>query len=187
MLGMVIAGHDGYSEAAFRKVGFKAKIKFHKDVRSGTFLKGKWWLATDGTLHWASLLGRLIKLGKVSCPLDTPAEVATMAYAVAQNMGEINFDFPILGPYRRKLLELAEKDCNIGKLHLPKFDFGYSQHRIRNQVFDVDRTAALDDIVDRYDLSLEAILEMESMINKVKSLPWFLGHPGFEALRREYL
>jgi hypothetical protein len=160
MLAIVQVGFSNYTQESFRKVGLKAKIKYPDDILSATFLKGKWWLALDGSFHWASLVGRIMKLTKVGCLLKTPTEMATMAYAIAQNMGEIDVTFPILGPFRQKLLDLSERDRDITKLQLQKFDFGYSQHRIRNQQFAVDRHSALNDICERYTITLEQIEEM---------------------------
>lgn len=186
MVAMVIAGEKRYSSEIFDFIGFKTKLQTHTLIRKATFLKGKWWLSSSGSYNWATLPSRVMKLGKVGCVLKDQRDVSVMAFAIAQNLGEVHEDFPILGAFRSALVRLSDGD-QFERMQEPKFYFGYAEHRIRNQMFTIDRDEALIDVMARYDITKEDICEMEDLFKGVVKLPWYVGHEAFVRLRYDYL
>jgi hypothetical protein len=190
------------TEESFLRAGLKVKLKLHEHIRSATFLKGRWGLGTDGHRHWHSLFGRILKASSVSCPLKSSVEVRQMAYALAMNMGEIHESMPILGPFRKKLVELGTvfeheipKSLELDelldtrkakKIQFAKFTFGFREHRMRNIMFKPDVADALDFIMHRYGLTPLDVANLENDINNITVLPWFLGSPELERLREDY-
>jgi hypothetical protein len=205
MIGIIVASFFGYSEVGFAKVGFVAVLQIHKRIDDATFLKGRWWLGTDGRRYWGALPGRLLKIGKVLCKLKNNKEVTMMAYSIAMNLGSIHDDYPVLGAFRRALLrngtehimcseeelsEMTVEEILVTKrarlLEEAKYKFGYAEHRIQNLIFPIDRGSALELMEKRYGLTSENVSKLERLFDNVMSLPWFVGDPLFGRLRKDY-
>jgi hypothetical protein len=199
MIAMILAGEQGYTPERFAELGLEAVISFHDDVGKATFLKGAWFLNKSGGRDWITLQGRLLKAGKLTSPLETQSDINIMAYGLAMGLGEINESFPLLGPFRKKLLELSghefdDKETMFEMLvrlksklnRQGKYHFGHDEHRISNVLSDVDRSKALEFVEERYGLSQLDVEELEQAIRAVPSLPWFLGDPRWLRLRNDF-
>jgi hypothetical protein len=185
MIAMIMASFGNYGPQIWKDIGFTAVISVHDKIEDATFLKGMWWLTTDGTYHWGSLPSRILKIGKTLSNIKTPSEMKDAAFQVVAGIGEVDSSFPVLGAFRDKLLQLSgkvEKDLVDHAIT----DFGFSEHRIQNRKFSIDRPSALSVIGKRYDLSVGDIETLETTISQITSLPWYIGSEALLQFRKDY-
>jgi hypothetical protein len=100
-----------------------------------------------------------------------------MAYGLGAGMGDIPFEFPILGPFRRKLMTLGHESNYVP-------DHRKIMSDVRSKY---DCEFIFEWIINRYGVTSQDIIDVESMINGVTRLPWLMGHPLFAALAGDYL
>jgi hypothetical protein len=126
--------------------------------------------------RWGILPSAILKLGKVMASKKDPKSVARFAYGMAAGMGEIPSHFPLLGTFRNKLFSLGRKGAIIRNKYKPMSEM--------NEF--LDREFVLQWMFNRYGITVNEVLEVEAIINKIPSLPYFIGHDIFTKLAIDY-
>jgi hypothetical protein len=173
-----------------RSLGFDVKYSETDFLSDVTFLKGWWQLTCCGDVSWVPLPSAVIKLGKVlrdpvqitavkvgsRTRRDTPDEaVRRCAYALAMSYGEVDPNYPILGPFVSVLRRLGRPNptplCELQESWKPSMSG-----------INIDRASVVESVCRRYSLTPQAIFDAESLIREVTSLPAYVQHPVFDAL-----
>jgi len=162
--------------ASARELGFDVKLHEYYEVNHVTFLKG-WWQYSDNELVWLPLPSAVVKLGKL---IRSPLEIAQVknweiaysrcAFALASSYGLVPFEYPILGPFLRKMLQLGSSDVRVRGLGLleswkPNIECSINlnlercyeafQSRYDFEIGDISRCEKLIESVDRFPCYLE--------------------------------
>jgi hypothetical protein len=149
------------------ELGFESKLKKLSFEEGPTFLKGWWVPSTSGGIfeyHWMPLPSQIIKLGKVGTdPSITfsqvdPAEAhRRMASAMALGYPIVDYDYPILGCFLKKMRGLTNAVVKPVRKQIYGVD-------MCGPVKTVDRDLAIALICKRYGLTESDIDELESRI-----------------------
>jgi hypothetical protein len=131
----------------------------------------------DQTKAWIIHPSSLLKRGKVASMTTKRERMLEMAYGLGAGMGEVPLDYPILGPFRRKLMELGHESDYVDDHRKIMSDFSE----------ELDCEFIREWIITRYGVTGAQIDEVEDLINAVPSLPWVIGHPLFALLANDYL
>jgi DNA-directed RNA polymerase subunit RPC12/RpoP len=175
-LGLIIASFYDFSDEGWKHVGFTAVTVRSSTVQETTFLRGTWWPHGDGTERWGILPSAVLKLGKVMAKRSDPGSVFKYAYGMAAGMGDVPDHFPVLGAFRKKLFNLGREGAPIRNKFKPMSQMNET----------LDREFVLEWMYDRYGITTEEVEEVEDMINKIPSLPYFIGHDIFTKLAEDY-
>jgi len=155
-----------------------------------TFLKGWWCPDTQGNFHWVPLPSQLIKLGKVGTNPATilpnvvkqhglVAAYQAVARATALGFGKVPMNYPLLGIFLNKYINLSAEDVDPIVRHQYKIQMTDSD-------FSIDRDIAIEWIQSRYDLSPEEVLSMEEAIEQASFPTILLGPLWVKLTRRDY-
>ena len=187
-----------------RQLGVDTTISVHGNLEDATFLRGWWCQAEhlDGTrcMTWRPLPSALLKFGKsLRDPRITQRHkgdpssltfrelVGRQAVGIAVSNGFIEESYPILGPYL-SALRRAGLASTSQLLESEEVAAAYQASRDKYNVITIednviiDRDAVIDQIVNRYGLCVDEILEVEDMMRQIDILPAFISHPLFHSL-----
>lgn len=170
------------------KLGLKAKLSIHLEATHGTFLKGWWVPTTVSSYQWLPLPSQVIKLGKIlTSPkliyknLDVASAWKAAAAAMAASYGTIPFEYPIFGKF-------LERYSSLSQLYLTDEEFSAFEDRrykvYREEALPIDRTAAEEMIMFRYQLTVQDIREMELEV-VTSSFPGVMIHSGWRKLAQK--
>jgi hypothetical protein len=180
IIGIIIASFYGFSSEGWEAVGFTAKQSSHACVQQATFLRGTWWLHSDGTEHWGILPSAFIKLSKVQTRLDNRTKFNLIARGMILGMGDMPFTFPVLGVYALKVLQICGEITSdveeIRNKYKPKSD-------VQSQI---DTDSVRRWMCERYDTTFHEIDEFEELLSNIVSLPTFVGHPLLLKMMNDY-
>lgn len=183
-----------FSQAA-GQLGFRTKYKGSHDVGDITFLRGWWRKTADGNGRvWTPLPSACLKLGKVlrdpvdvckykhpvtgQTVLKTDAEaLSVMAYALASSYKNLDAKYPILGPFLATLRRLGTEMSH------PNLHSILESHRPVMDEFNLDWDDALSATLRRYDLCMDDINRVTSLLLSVQVLPSLVVDPVFDRLR----
>jgi hypothetical protein len=104
------------------------------------------------------------------------AKMLDMAYGLGAGMGDVPADYPLLGPFRTKLMELGHVSLYVDDPRKIISDFSH----------EIDCNFIIQWVISRYDITLNQLNEAEAQIRSVSSLPSVIGHPVFAALASDY-
>jgi len=194
MMSVLFALHaeNGVTNLVERQLdlGFVSKLQIHRDIIQGTFLKG-WWLplTTEG-LQWLPLPSQVIKIGKILTNPETifPELSSDQAWraaatSMAASYGTISFNYPLFGTFLKRYVELSGKVVDLQQTRLLT---GLAFRTRRETCDPPDRQHAIDYFTQRYGLSEDDILEMETEICSAP-FPGLLTHVGWAVIaRRDY-
>jgi hypothetical protein len=175
IIGIIIASFFGYSEEGWAKVGFIAKMRKSSVITEVTFLRGTWFYHGDDTYRWGILPSAILKLGTVMCKVKTTVELRTLAYGTALGMVGIPFHFPILGVFKRRLLEIGMEGPERKNKRRPDSNLDDS----------LDRSLLLDWMCARYHVTRGDIISLEAKL-AIITLPSFIGDSVFSAMAIDY-
>jgi len=169
------------------ELGFIAKLQIRSDNLC-TFLKG-WWVPTANGNQWLPLPSQVIKLGKILTDprliykqLEANAAWKLAAKSMASSYGQVPFNYPIFGAFLQRYANLTDLDSTDILQYEP--DRSYKVYR--DLAEPVDRVAALEMIMERYDLNQEDVREMENEIHTTP-FPGVMIHLGWAKLaQRDY-
>jgi hypothetical protein len=176
ILSIVIARFSDFEEHVWKTIGFEAKIKRADNIQDVTFLHGTWWPYSDGTERWGILPSACIKLGKTMSPKRSIRNLLQIAYGQGLGMGVVPQNFPILSSFRKILIKHGSKFRAVTDSYHPISDFGQQ----------VDRGFVLEWMQRRYGVEESEILQAESDIDSVPSLPYFIGNRLFLRFQLDY-
>jgi hypothetical protein len=170
-------------EAFATRLGLKVKLQCRAQPQLCTFLKGWWQPLAAGGVGWFPLPSQVVKLGKVmrhprlfSEKKDVVDGVLKAAWAIAQSMPTIPWDYPILGPF----LAMLKRNGRETRSVLSASEDGWYKPSCTG--LSINRAFVMDSIQCRYGLEVEDIQGVESMMDEVRALPVFLNHVVFERL-----
>lgn len=148
-----------------QELGFESKLKKHSLESGATFLKG-WWIYNQDSdyFNWMPLPSQIIKLGKVGTAPEKifkdvdPAEAhRRVAAAMAMGYPIVPYNYPIFGCFLKKMRSLTDKFVRPLKVS----EYGVGMYGASECV---DREIAMQLICERYDLSVEDVLDLEKII-----------------------
>jgi hypothetical protein len=169
-----------------RHLGYKLKMRVHDDPSKATFLKG-WWMKTNtNEFKWLPLPSAVLKLGKV---LEDPCTIAKDSdidnamrkcmFALARSLGYIPYEYPILGPFIKLMLEKGIETDLVIKRRFKKIEVSYFDSLL-------DRDFVLGAIESRYGISEDMVSDFESILKDVNYFPVMINHPVFDLLMFDY-
>jgi hypothetical protein len=166
-------------------LGFVLKTRVHRNICQGTFLKG-WWQRTANSYFWLPLPSAVLKLGKV---MDLPTKIAKdkdqqramklCLYALASSPGVIPLEYPILGPFIGKMLELGL----ASKLEI---NHRYKHMKVPKITEPLIVSEILTNINYRYGITPEEIEDFTLQLQNIHTLPIMFTHVIFEKLIYDY-
>jgi hypothetical protein len=177
IVGLIVGSFFDFSEEGWTASGFSAVSKFSTRITDVTFLRGTWWPHLDGTYRWGLLPSAMLKLGKTLSHVRSHSTLQMIAYGMALGIGEVPLSFPILGPFRARMLALGRVSPLIKKKWKP----------LPAVTALVDIAFVTAWICDRYGLSLGDLQRVDAKIMAVGSLPYFLADTVFPQLARDYM
>jgi len=185
---------SGDPQNFFRMLGFDMILRVHSQVTEATFLKGMWYPTHNDPVYpylWAPLPSRFLKLGKSK---NDPRSLykpqlwrkggleANFEAAVYLFFNDLSHSYASFG--RVPLLRTFVDRFLSGKPQIRSF---YEKHKVQatpNQKPALDEFRVIDQLSKHYNVPCEWWYSVENMI---PSKPfWFLEHPLFEALAKDY-
>jgi hypothetical protein len=164
-------------------LGFKATGFESNDIHEMTFLKGWFVLDLNGDIMWYPLPSQVIKAGKY---LKDPCAVAkTKNYkqairvcmnAMHKGYGTIDPSYPIFGKFIDTCGRFADEGADVA---LAQNEFKRFRVLVSGKV---NRTHVCDMMYKRYNLTLEDILRVEGLYDKVTQIPCVVIDPSFNKL-----
>jgi hypothetical protein len=182
MMALFLAGHgdDPFSPAAWTVTGLNCKIQIHHDVDSLdlTFLRGVWLPFSDGFRHWTPMPSQVCKLCKVIRTDTTDRALLQYAHGIARGYEAVPRSMPILGAFVACLLRCGR----------PGKDVPLEEHKIAVGGIDAElcRSQAEEWFCERYDVSVAEIRDCERILDRITSLPYYVGHKVMSHLARDY-
>jgi hypothetical protein len=176
VIGIVIASFYNFSAEGWKIVGFSVAMKRSESIEEVTFLRGRFAAYLDGINRWSIMPSAILKLGKVLSVVSNVKKLAVLARGMSLGMGDVPIDYPILGVFRLKMESFSEAGVMVKDRHKPLSHYAVG--------LDVERM--LDWMCSHYGISRSEIAEVEGLIEKIPSIPFFIGHPVFQAFMVDY-
>lgn len=129
---------------------------------------------------WAKISSdpRVVTKIKGKQRLEAGVALRVVADAVAKSHAEIPDNFPILGNLLRKFrslgLDSSAYDIQPGQVIR---EYNYKPRVTKFTLSSDQRVFALERQAERYDCTIDDLLEVEALIDSVTSLPSFIMHP----------
>jgi hypothetical protein len=169
------AGHTNIDfKEAGSQVGFQTKQVDHLDRTQCIFLKGCM-LGGVGERYFVNLPSLVLKMGKHTgdiCLINRTRDVSLAlrhtAGAMGRSLPQYPLDFPVLGSF---LSALRRVGTGQGELSVQDIQ----HHKAYGQR--VDRLEMIKFMIQRYDTSVEEILELEELYNTIVAIPAWVTHP----------
>jgi hypothetical protein len=139
------------------------------------FFSGRFWLMEDGSREWGWLVTSALKMGKTLCPLKTKKALLQQAFSVGKSTGLAGKGIPIISKMAETMIRLGEGSEYVPPLWAPYRPKSYSDKR-------VNKVAAYEWMESRYGISKDEVLECESVLDSITSLPYLICHAAFAKL-----
>jgi hypothetical protein len=150
--------------------GFESKYKESSSFQGMTFLKGSWFPHGHRYI-WLPLPSQAIKIGKIlTNPLDiykkssTPEAWRKAAYSLAKGLGNIPFDYPILGDLVQYYLTIGIENDVLIKESVLKPEI------TENLLDPLDLEFIYQFLADRYGITLDEVLLLKLQISQLQQV-----------------
>jgi hypothetical protein len=111
--------------------------------------------------------------------LDIDNAMRKCMFALARSLGYIPYEYPILGPFIKLMLEKGIETDLVLKRKFKKIEVSYFDSLL-------DRDFVLGAIESRYGISEDMVSDFESILKDLNYFPVMINHPVFDLLMFDY-
>jgi hypothetical protein len=175
------------------ELGIVVKLAKRNALEGAIFLRG-WFIGPS--YQWSILPSAVLKLGKLmknpiallqlkSAISDAEAEklaAQTMFYAIMRSV-DVPDDYPLIGAFKRLANRLPRATSErANALIMDEYIREGARYKLLRAA-PIARKYVINAIIERYDISEQQVIECESYILSIPSLPALIQHPVFVKLR----